>query len=239
MLAIFPENNTVVDASIVRSFRNLASCGMTPPSSKPGHSDGWGVLSWLNGTPNYLGREPTDATSDPRYEEACKGIEKSKTCSPIIAHLRKASVGLKIRENTHPFVFKEWGFAHNGTIRKLNMKTTTDSQWFFECLMKEYELGRDMLGAITKLVKHVQDVYDYTSITFVLSNGYTMYIYRDCRKSPKYYGMFFTEKGNQFVASQEKFFDSNWTELRNGELLIRENGRSKIVKISEPLLLNA
>ncbi len=35
----------------------------------------------------------------------------------IFMHTRKATVGQVRRENVHPFRFKEWLFAHNGTLR--------------------------------------------------------------------------------------------------------------------------
>jgi predicted glutamine amidotransferase len=220
MLAIVPKNASVVDSKLVRSFKALASCGSVPPGSTSGHSDGWGIVSWTNGSPIYLGREPADAWKDAKYDEACEKIDRLKLTSPVIVHLRKASVGLKIRENTHPFVIGDWAFAHNGTIRKLNLKVTTDSQWFFESLIGEYgRNNHNMFRAIQEQVNTVHEIYPYTSITFILSNGKEFYAYRDYTKYPKYYGMYFTSIKGSIVLCQEKFFDSNWQELANGELI--------------------
>src|ERR1700730_12938644 len=111
----------------------------------------------------YLGREPTNAFEDPKCEEACITGFSSELNSPLIAHLRKASVGLKVKENTHPFVNGEWAFAHNGTIRKLNLRYTTDSLWFFQGLLNEYEHhGGDFTSSIQRSAESVHQIFPYT-----------------------------------------------------------------------------
>src|SRR5487761_796697 len=237
MLAIIPKRDSKVDSEIVRSFKSLASRGMIPPGSKPGHSDGWGIVSWVGNNPTYLGREPADASKDKKYDEACEKLDDLELNSPVLVHLRKASVGLKIKENTHPFVFRDWAFAHNGTIRKLNLKVTTDSQWFFECLMREYQRNnQSMIRAIQEQVAGVHGIYPYTSMTFILSNGREVYAYRDCTKNPKYYGMYFTSTRDSFVICQEKFFDSDWQELGNGKLMTVDSELNYIINpVAEPI----
>src|ERR1700676_2228166 len=113
MLGIMPEAKTAIDFDVVRSFRKLASCGMVSRGSSAGHSDGWGIVAWEKDLPVYLGREPTNALVDEKFEKACLSGEAGQLATPLIAHLRKASVGLKTRENTHPFMNGEWAFAHN------------------------------------------------------------------------------------------------------------------------------
>lgn len=233
MLAIIPRNGSRVNPELVTAFRKLATCGMVTPGSKPGHSDGWGIVTWINAVPTYLGREPKDAMKDEKYELACKRIAELEQSSPLVVHLRKASVGLKVVSNTHPFVNSDWAFAHNGTIRKLNVKKSTDSEWFFECLMREYKRFKgDMVRAIQEQVIAVHAAYPYTSMTFILSNGKETYVYRDCSKNPSYYGMYFAEVNNLLVVCQERFFESSWQEVPNGQLLqIDSAGNHKIVSL--------
>jgi len=220
MVGFVPGEDNSIDFAKVRAFRSLASCGLVCEGSEPGHRDGWGIVAWDRGSPIYLGREPNDATSDPLFEEACAKGEAMKTSSPVIAHLRKASVGLKIRENTHPFVQGEWAFAHNGTIRRLNLKYTTDSQWFFESIMTEARQNSgDILSAIVKNVKTVREVYPYTSITFLLSNGKELYAYRDAAENIEYYTVYYANTSEGFAVSQETYFDAPWKLLENGSLL--------------------
>jgi predicted glutamine amidotransferase len=106
MVAIIPYNSSKVNSEFVRSFKSLARFGMIPPGSMAGHSNDWGILSWINGSPIYLGREPTDAWRDKKYDRACDWIDELGLKSPLLVHLRKASVGLKIKINTHPFVIQ-------------------------------------------------------------------------------------------------------------------------------------
>ncbi len=226
----------VLNSAYARGFGKLASCGLVPPKSEPGHSDGWGLLSWANGLPIYLGREPSNAFQSKLYDQACEKIDRLKLKAPLIGHLRKASIGLKVVENTHPFVCRNWGFAHNGTIRKLHLKSTTDSQWFFESIMQEYERnGADMISAITERVNFVHEAYPYSSITFILSNGNELYAYRDCTKWHNYYEMYFTDTSDGMVFCQEKFFESNWQELQNRELIQVDSClRFRIISLAAP-----
>ena len=220
MLGIMPGENAAVDFSIVRSFRNLASCGQVSPGSSPGHSDGWGMVTWEDQVPAYLGREPTNAFLDSKFEEACARGEKSTVDSPLIVHLRKASVGLKIVENTHPFVDGEWAFAHNGTIRKLNLRVTTDSLWFFQGLMREYRKnGLNFESAIRRSAQSIYRIFPYTSLTFLASDGRKLYAYRDASRNAKYYAIYYAKVRNSVVISQEKYFEADWNELPNRELL--------------------
>jgi predicted glutamine amidotransferase len=219
------------------SFRKLAAYGMIPPKSKPGHSDGWGIVTWINEAPMYLGREPTDALKDKKYALACEKLKQLNTSSPVLVHLRKASVGLKVQENTHPFLIREWAFAHNGTIRKLGLRSTTDSQWFFEALMEEYEKTSSMSLAIRQRVRTVHETFPYTSMTFILSNGKELYAYRDCTKNYDYYGMYYAKLANAIVICQEKFFDADWNALGNGELLHIDSGKdSSVSQVAEPIV---
>jgi len=193
---------------------------MVCEGSGPGHRDGWGIVVWQNGLPVYLGREPNDASKDPLFEEAVRIGEINKLFSPLIGHLRKASVGLKTRENTHPFTMNEWAFAHNGTIRRLKLRYTTDSQWFFELLVSEMEKnGSDVVGAISANVKLVREVYPYSSTTFLMSDGRNFYAYRDASENIEYYTMYYARTSLGMVVSQEKFFDAPWKSLENGSLL--------------------
>ena len=220
LLGVVPKGASSVDPHLLELFRGLALKGMVKPGSAPGHCDGWGIVAWGIFSPYYLGREPVDASSDPKYEEAISKIRNGSLTSPMIAHLRKASIGTKRVENTHPFVRENWAFAHNGTIRKLNLKDSTDSEWFFNCVIDELKsCNRDPITAIARQVEAVREVYRYSSMNFLLSDGLTLYAYRDCLDNPEYYTMFYTKTKDAFVVCQEKIFEGQWKELENGQLL--------------------
>ena len=220
IMAIAPAPSRPIDSEIIRSFRYLAVYGKVKLGASSGHPDGWGIVSWLNDKPTYLGREPTDAVKDPKFDAACDRIDQLKIEAPIIAHLRKASRGTKTKENTHPFVKGVWAFAHNGVIRRAKLRSRTDSEWFFEALFEEIDrTGGDLRKALSMLVKSVHEVYNYSSLTFVLSNGHELFAYRDYSNFEDYYTMYFAKTASGLVVSQERFFDASWHELANHELL--------------------
>ena len=75
----------------------------------------------------------------------------------VLAHVRRATVGEPGPENTHPFSYEEWAFAHNGTIpnfaavrpkmldamsetHRVAVRGETDSEHLFHYLMSRYEV---------------------------------------------------------------------------------------------------
>jgi predicted glutamine amidotransferase len=218
MFAVIPRHGSLLHSNQLREFRRLSVTGKVPPHARPGHPDGWGVVIWLDGHPTYLAREPTDASVDPMFDQVCIKIDNMKVSSQLIAHLRKASSSSISKEITHPFVAGRWAFAHNGTVFKHDLSTKTDSRWFFGELL--HRISREPITkAIRDQVKSIHDQYKYTSITFLLSDGVDLYAYRDFAKYGYYYTMYFTVLSDRIMVSQEKFFDSDWRELDNNQLL--------------------
>ncbi|HWA98420.1 MAG TPA: class II glutamine amidotransferase [Pirellulales bacterium] len=77
------------------------------------HGDGWGI-GWYERPmlEPHVVRSPADARTDQAFEAAARQV-----AAPIwFAHVRNASVGLRIAENCHPFAYGPWLFAHNGTV---------------------------------------------------------------------------------------------------------------------------
>ncbi|MFI5420789.1 MAG: class II glutamine amidotransferase, partial [Nitrososphaerales archaeon] len=193
---------------------------------------------WEQGVPKYLAREPTNAFSDSKFEQACALGEKSGASSPLIAHLRKASMGLKIAENTHPFVNGGWAFAHNGTIRKLGLRVTTDSLWFFQGIMREYaKNGGDFLDAINMSVQSIYRTFPYTSLTFLASDGGQLYAYRDASRNAEYYAIYYATLRHSVVITQEKYFEADWKELPNkGFLSVDRELKTDVVQLSPEII---
>lgn len=75
------------------------------------HPDGWG-LGWYVGRVPQVVRSLTAAHGDEDFEEVSSFVK----ASTILAHIRKASIGRVSLENTHPFEWGPWLFAHNGTL---------------------------------------------------------------------------------------------------------------------------
>lgn len=88
----------------------IADCFEDPSFELP-PTDGWGVGFYQNGE---LLQEtlPFPETSSPRLSDLIDHLE----CDLLIGHLRLGSAGDLRKENLHPFSFKNWLFAHNGTL---------------------------------------------------------------------------------------------------------------------------
>jgi len=75
------------------------------------HKDGWGI-AYSNGSGGLTRcRESLPAWSSPLYARL---VGETRSDAALL-HLRKASPGLRVGEdNTHPFVFEQLAFGHNG-----------------------------------------------------------------------------------------------------------------------------
>jgi glutamine amidotransferase len=73
------------------------------------HGSGWGIATY-NGRPNII-RSINAAYEDPQFAQYARS-----SATLAMAHVRQASVGAPSIENTHPFAYDRWIFAHNGTL---------------------------------------------------------------------------------------------------------------------------
>ncbi|MEQ8211508.1 MAG: class II glutamine amidotransferase [Lacipirellulaceae bacterium] len=80
------------------------------------HSDGWGIGCYANSKPTCERRATAahedlwfSATAERTYSQA------------VVAHVRRATVGNPSLENSHPFVYGCWTFAHNGTLANFKL----------------------------------------------------------------------------------------------------------------------
>jgi predicted glutamine amidotransferase len=77
------------------------------------HPHGWGIGWYRAGSP-HVRRGILPAHADEAFVAAGREV-RSRI---VVAHVRDASVGPVRHENTHPFVFDRWLFAHNGTVAR-------------------------------------------------------------------------------------------------------------------------
>jgi predicted glutamine amidotransferase len=77
------------------------------------HPHGWGIGWYVDGAPRVR-RGLLPAHADEAFVAAGQEIRSSV----VVAHIRDASIGPVRQENTHPFAFDRWLFAHNGTVAR-------------------------------------------------------------------------------------------------------------------------
>lgn len=75
------------------------------------HSDGWGI-AFYHGSRPEVEKRASAAYRDLHFSGTAERIY----ARTVIAHVRQATVGTPRVENSHPFDFGHWVFAHNGTV---------------------------------------------------------------------------------------------------------------------------
>ena len=75
------------------------------------HPDGWGI-GFYPGTMPQLEHSAAAAYQDVQFSRTAERVY-SRT---VVAHIRMATMGSVALENTHPFSYGPWIFAHNGTL---------------------------------------------------------------------------------------------------------------------------
>ncbi|MDI1447212.1 class II glutamine amidotransferase [Polyangium sp. 6x1] len=78
---------------------------------QPDRIPGWGV-GFYQGGEILLKRRPIDDRPQINIAEMTRGLR----ADTLIAHVRLGTVGGSRTENTHPFRYRQWLFAHTGTI---------------------------------------------------------------------------------------------------------------------------
>lgn len=158
-------------AAILQSDPNLLRCQVTRLESHVALRDGdrlpdaYGFGHYGGGSV-LLGKRPTGAAQPLALGELVGRVDSEA----VLAHARYATVGNAKDENTHPFRFRRWLFAHDGTIEafdrvkprliaalpdflRRNLMGDTDSEhafmWFLKLLKDENRIDDHDLDAGT------------------------------------------------------------------------------------------
>lgn len=225
------------DYNLLPEFQKLAVIGKIRAGMEPGHLDGWGMAGFVKDKAIYFARSYKAANKGVEYNQASELAIRSKT-AVLVSHIRKASSGDVCLKNTHPFIKNSWIFGHNGTIynaenmplNNLKPKGITDSERFF-CFLLEHignsSMLKDLNFAIQTAVSFIQENNDYTSLTFLLTNGKYLIAYRDYNENSDKAGQFagyytlYLSRADGFVAvCSEPIGNLNFRPLQNKELLI-------------------
>jgi predicted glutamine amidotransferase len=169
-------------------LRHLSGIGKIPDEDELGHRDGWGIVSFRNGTPRYIGRSPRPAFLDPSFDSALEDIPDVGAPNILIAHVRAASKGTATLANTHPFVIGNIVLGHNGTIEDFFPKTTrkpkgeTDSERLALLVADRMDEEGDLGDAMRSVICHELSEHEFSSAIMLASDGKTLYGYRDYAK---------------------------------------------------------
>ncbi|HWD97180.1 MAG TPA: class II glutamine amidotransferase [Acidimicrobiales bacterium] len=207
------------------------------------HRDGWGLAGVIqpSSTP-VVERSTSPAFSDARLGEIAESAFRG-----CVVHFRQATPGLPVElPNTHPFLFDDIAFAHNGSIHpqerldellttswRDRMTGTTDSERYFLAVMAEIENGLDLATAIDVVVTRITRDYDASSLNamFITSESLFVVNSHDPAKAPgpefepdgqPYYQLRLRQTSDTVVVASSGFpqsDDEGWETLPNHTLL--------------------
>lgn len=245
MCRIFGYTNSEKESQINREalleFIKLADTGCVPCGVSPGHVDGWGTSFWSH--------------KDQIYYRSIDKVDEASVSSVLklnsffthgLIHLRKASVGKVVIQNSHPFMHSGISFCHNGSIHAFpNTKFTadrllreghTDSETFFLRVLDR--LGNrindvsleSLKDVLHEEVKEIQKTSEWTSLTVLMATreGLVLnYVWNE--KHPeskklefeKYYTFFVGRNGTETILCSEELPINGfiWEKLGNDSLM--------------------
>ncbi|MGH2958149.1 MAG: class II glutamine amidotransferase [Solirubrobacterales bacterium] len=147
------------------------------------HDSGWGVCAYphVGGAAPLSERFANAAHSDRRFDAATEMRGRI-----FNAHVRRATLGGLSNENTHPFEFGPYSFAHNGTI--LGYKHLirngmsdplgqTDSECFFMRMMNDFDPA-DPVRSLRSTVAALVAGHTFSGLNFLFSDGIKLYAYK-------------------------------------------------------------
>jgi predicted glutamine amidotransferase len=184
-------------ADTLSGLRRLSEVGRVPGDLMPGHRDGWGMASFRDGRPYYVGRSTKPAFRDPLYDEAIHACASIGPPNILLAHVRAASSGGVSLENTHPFIVGGLVFAHNGTVSGLprdsqgRAKGQTDSELIALLVADRMKEKGSLESAMKSVIKEEIDDRTFTAAIVVASDGRSLVGYRDFASADKaaYYNL--------------------------------------------------
>jgi len=122
---------TKVECSLVHA-QNALMVQSRGDQSGITHAHGWGVAAYTDRMPQ-VERQARAAYDDEHFRRTAARVF-SRT---VVAHVRRASVGSVSLDNTHPFAYGRWVFAHNGTLRAFDAMR----EWMLEAMTDEHRMA--------------------------------------------------------------------------------------------------
>jgi glutamine amidotransferase len=166
--------------------------------------DGWGIAWFYEGW--HLCKE-----HGPLYlSKNAKKLAKDVFGVIIVSHVRKATHGGAKLENTHPWLYKGYVFAHNGTIRDrdkvlellsheyLDLEGDTDSEALFHLIVQETNNSNNFIEGVKRAIAKINaNNISYSSLNFIASDGKKLYSLRYAEENLDYYTLFYLKRPHE------------------------------------------
>lgn len=201
------------------------------------HCDGWGVAHQDHDQKvAKMHREPEMASKSLNFQDEISHL----ATDGALLHLRWATAGLSVKEeNTHPFIYQNISFIHNGSIKPSNTldneidpsllalcKGETDSERYFYYLITQINsLG--FINGIIAGVNFIRKNKEYSSINAMIMNEdyYVVISEYDSTKIPSiftedYYELRFKMGEHGIIVGSSGWNQSGWKLIPNHSALI-------------------
>lgn len=206
MLAFTGQGEMLQD--LLLTFQKLSIYGKSPDSK--GHTDGWGIGYFASGRWNLF-KKAEWAASSREYVKAAETVKKENP-HIVLAHVRKASPNTPVTDReAHPFLEDNYLFCHNGSICRGGgqLLQELDSILFFEKILET---------SFKKAVLYFR-TFDYTSLTCLLTDGNTIWAYRDFTEKEEYYTLYYLKTDRFVLFCSEPLIEGEWVLMKNREFI--------------------
>ena len=139
------------DPNLLRcQIQRLEQCvALTRPERLP---DAYG-FGYYKGGDVLLGKRPSGAPGPFSLTQLVGAVDSEA----LVAHARYATVGPQKDENTHPFRFRRWLFAHDGTVEAFRDVKPRLLESLPEFLRRHVEGDTDSEHAFVLFLKHLRE----------------------------------------------------------------------------------
>lgn len=110
-------------------------------------------FGFYRGADVLLGKRPSGAPGAFTLAQLAGNVDSEA----LLAHARYATVGTQKDENTHPFRFRHWLFAHDGTIEEFRSMRSRLQESLPEFLRRNIEGDTDSEHAFMLFLKHLRE----------------------------------------------------------------------------------
>jgi glutamine amidotransferase len=200
--------------------------------------DGWGIARF-NGCESAIEKEPISALESVYLQHRLTDTIEEKI---LLAHIRKASVGVLEYRNTHPFSLRDnsgrnWTLTHNGTIFESEelaeyeslQNGSSDSERILYYLVDRINSAQRSLQRpltakerfkIADEVIHV--ITPNNKVNLMIYDGELFYIHTNHRET-----LYRSEQNEALIVATKPLNDEKWDEVSPNTLLAYSEGKLK------------
>lgn len=214
------------------------------------HCDGWGVSTIDHDEEKaHLVRSAEMAHTSSQFDAA---IANANSDGGLL-HLRWATKGLPVSENnSHPFVYEDYTFIHNGSINppgavdkfidpdfKWLITGDTDSERYFYLIMTLVK-HHGFVAGVKKAAEIVKEHADYSSINAMIMDEETFIALaefhperRPAFGDPDYYELHYRKDKEGVIVASTGWPHEGWAPLPNHHMLVvdRNNFTTQILPL--------